>query len=104
MYRISVLRHTLEKNPKNKNNHYKRQGLEFSHISEVNITFITRLNHMTDKHYKEQPMPLVERLINRKLYENFELIKTLDDIDLTLHMGAHETGKADIHYSNDEDE
>ena len=29
-------------------------------------------------------------------------IKTLDDIDLTLHMGARETGKADIHDSIDE--
>ena len=48
---------------------------------------------MTYKHYIEQPMPLVERLINRKLYTNYDLIKILDDIDLTLHMGPHETGK-----------
>ena len=59
---------------------------------------------MTNKKNMEQPMPMVERLINRKLYKNHELIKTLDDIDLTLHMGAHETGKADIHYTSDEDE
>ena len=38
-------------------------------------------------------MPMVERLINRKLYRNYELIKTLDDIDLTLHMGPYDTGK-----------
>ena len=63
IYRISVLSHNLEKCPK-KIIHYKRQGLEFSHISEMNITFITRLDHMTYKHYIEQPMPLVERLIN----------------------------------------
>ena len=44
-------------------------------------------------------MPMVEMLINRKLYRNFNIIKSLDDIGLTLHMGAHETGKADIHYS-----
>ena len=48
---------------------------------------------MTYKHYKEQPMPMVERSINRKLYRNYELIKTLDDIDLTLHRGPYETGK-----------
>ena len=69
MYRISVLSHNLEKCLKNKNNHYKRQGLEFSHISEINITFITRLDPMTNKHYIEQPMPMVERLIKRKLYK-----------------------------------
>ena len=70
----------------------------------MNITFITRLDQMTYKHYIEQPMPFVERLNNGKLYKNYELIKTLDDINLTLHMGAHETGKADTHYSIDEDE
>ena len=48
---------------------------------------------MTYKQYIEQPMPMVERLFNRKLYRNYELIKTLDDIGLTLHMGPYETGK-----------
>ena len=104
VFRISVLNRNLEKNLKNKINHFERPGLEFSHISELNITFITRLYHMTYKNHMEQPMPMVERLINRKLYKKFELIKTLVDIDLTLHMGAHETGKADIHYTSDEDE
>ena len=66
-YRISVLCHNLEKNLKSKINHYKRQGLEVSYISETNITFITKLDNLTYKHYIEQPMPMVERLINRKL-------------------------------------
>ena len=48
---------------------------------------------MTYKHYTEQPMPMVERLINRKLYRNYGLIKTLDDLDLSLHMGPYATGK-----------
>ena len=51
---------------------------------------------MTYKHYIEQPMPMVKILIIRRLYRNYELIKTLDDIDLLLHMVPHETGKADI--------
>ena len=102
MYRILVLSHNLGKNLK-KLNHFKRPGLEFSHISETNITVRTRLYHMTYGNYMEQPMPMVERLINRKLYKIYELIKALDDKDLTLHMGARETGKADIHYSSDED-
>ena len=33
-------------------------------------------------------MRMVERLINEKLYRTFDLIKTLDHIDLTLQMGA----------------
>ena len=37
----------------------------------------------------EQPMPMVERIISKKLYGNYELRKTLDDIDLTLLMGAY---------------
>ena len=68
MYRISVLNHILEKYLRNKINLYKRQGLQFSHISEMNNNFKTRLHHMTYKHYIEQSMPMVERLINRKMY------------------------------------
>ena len=68
---------------------------------EMNITFITRLDHMTYKRYLEQPMPMVERLINRKLYKNYDLIKTLVDIDLTLHMGPYETVK-ETYNSSDE--
>ena len=88
----------------NKINQYERQGYEFSHISEMNITFLTKLDHMTYKHFIEQPMPMVESLIDRKLYKNYELEKTLIDIDLTLDMGPYETGKADIHCSSEEDE
>ena len=66
----------------------------------MNITFKARLDHMTYTNYIEQPMPMVERLISKKLYKSYELIKNLDDIDLSLHMGAHETGKTGIHYSS----
>ena len=51
---------------------------------------------MTCKHYMEQPMPLVETIVIRLLYKNNELIKTLDDIDLALHMGAYEKGREDF--------
>ena len=33
----------------------------------MNIKFKARLDHMTYKDFIEQPMPLVEGLINRKL-------------------------------------
>ena len=56
---------------------------------------------MTYKHYIEQPMPMVWRLVNRNLYKNYGLIKKLYDIDLTLHMGAYENGKLDAHVSSD---
>ena len=49
-------------------------------------------------------MPRVERLINGKLYRNYELIETPDDVDLTLHMGPFENGRRDVNDSNDEDE
>ena len=49
-------------------------------------------------------MPMVERIKNRKLYKNNELIKTLDDIDLTLHMGPYENGRRDVYDTTDEGE
>ena len=96
----AVLRENLEKYLKNQFSVYKRRGLEFSHILEMNFSFVTNLNHMTYEHYIEQPMPIVERLINKKLYKNYDLIKSLDGIDWIIHMGNHETGKADIHYNS----
>ena len=58
---------------------------------------------MTSKYYIEQSMPMVERLFIRKLYKNYELKKTLHDIDLTLDMGPFEAGK-ETYNSSDEDE
>ena len=104
IYRISVLRHNLQKDLKNKFENFRSQGLEFSYIAELTITFTTSLNFMTYKHYIEQPMPMVEKIINRKLYKNNKLIKTLGDIDLTLHMGPYENRRRDVHDSSDEDD
>ena len=39
-------------------------------------------------------MPMGERLIDTMLYKNYDPIKTLDGIDLTLHIGPYESGKA----------
>ena len=41
VFRISVLSRNLEKNLKNKINHFERPGLEFSHKSEMKTTLIT---------------------------------------------------------------
>ena len=70
----------------------------------MNITFITNYDQLTYKHYLEQPMPMVERLMNEKLYKIYELIKTFDVIDDTLHMTWSEIGVADMAFVNDEDE
>ena len=96
MYTFRVLHQNFEKNLKNKINRCEKEGLKFSHVSEMNITFKTRLDHMTYRHFLEQPIPMVERLIKKKSYKNYELIKTLDDIDRTLHMGPYETGNENI--------
>ena len=103
MYRISVFCHNHEKYLKKKIKYYRGQGLEFSHISEMNITFITSLDFMTYEHYNEQPLLMLERRINRILYRKIELIGFLDKKDLFFHMGAYENGNVDVHVSSDED-
>ena len=78
LYRVSVFRINLDKKLKNEINYYRKQGLDCSHKSEMNITFILSLDFMTYKHYMEQqPMSMVERIVKRKLYKNYELNKTL---------------------------
>ena len=62
----------------------------------MNITFTTCLRNMTYRHYLENPMPMVERLINRNLYKEHNFIKNLDGIVFILHMGPHESGEVDI--------
>ena len=79
---------------------YKKKGLNLSHILEMNITFITNYDQTNYKHYPEKPMPMVERLINKKFYKNYGLIKTFDGI----HMTWYETGVAVMPYVSDEDE
>ena len=101
MYTMSVFRNNLEKFIENKTDCYRIQGLEFSYRAKMNITFTTSLDFMTYKHYFEQLMPTVGRLINKKLYKNNELIKSLDDIDLTLHMRPYKKGRRDVYDTTD---
>ena len=46
--------------------YFRRQGLRFSHILEMNITFRTWLHLLTYEHYINQPMQMVERVLNKK--------------------------------------
>ena len=56
------------------------QGYKFSHISEINITFISDLRVMTYEHCHTQPKQMIEWVLNKKLRKNPELIKTLRKI------------------------
>ena len=66
--------------------YFRRQGLRFSRILEMNITYIRNLYLMTYEHYINQPMQKVERVLNKKLYKNPEHVKMLKDAHLSLHM------------------
>ena len=46
----------------------------------MNITFITNLRHLTYKHYLEQAMSMIERVLNKKLNQNPELINKTNKI------------------------
>ena len=41
----------------------------------MNITFITNYDRITYKHYLEQPMPIVERLIEKSYMKILDLQK-----------------------------
>ena len=101
MYRISVFPKNLEQYLKKEINFYRIQGLNLSYIAEMNITFTTSLHFITYKYFIEQLMPMVEKILNRKLYKNNEVIKTLDEIDLTLHIGPYENRRRDVYDTTD---
>ena len=67
--------------------YFRRQGLKFSRVLEMNITFITSLDLMTNENYINQPMQMVERVLNKKFYKNPELVKMVNDVHLTLYIG-----------------
>ena len=50
-------------------------GHKFSHISEMNVTFITDLRNMTYEHYLNQPKSMLEWRLNALLAKNPEVIK-----------------------------
>ena len=70
-----------------KSEFFRRQGLRFSRILEMNVTFLSSVDLMTYQHYINQPMQMVEGVLNKKIYKNPELVKMLNDMHLTLHMG-----------------
>ena len=64
MYNTEIPSLNFEKCLKGRIIQYKKKGLKFSLILEMNNTFVTNYDHISSKHYLEKPMPIVERLIN----------------------------------------
>ena len=54
-----------------------RSGLECSHILERNITFTKSLGNMSHNHYLKQPKPMIEMFLEKNIYKNPNLIKTV---------------------------
>ena len=52
----------------------------------MNIIFMTRLDLMTYEHYLQQPMSMLERLLNKILDKNPEVVEMTEDIYLILYM------------------
>ena len=59
--------------------YFQSYGRKFSHISEMNITFITDLRNMTYEYYLTQPKPMVEWRLNAILAKNPELIRIFEN-------------------------
>ena len=57
---------------------FEKLDHKFSHISEINIVFISDLRIMTYQHYLQIPKPMIEWTTIRKLATNSELIKAFN--------------------------
>ena len=42
---------------------------------------------MTYEHYINQPMQTIEKVLNKKLHKNPELVKLFKNVHVTFHMG-----------------
>ena len=58
--------------------YFESKGHKFSHISEMNIVFITDLRDLTYEHYLKISKPMIEWTIIKKLAKNPKLIKAFD--------------------------
>ena len=67
-----------------KSQFFGRGGLKLSHICEMNITFRSNLRNKTYKHYRGQPKPMIQWILDKKRYKNLEIIKTLEKMPLPL--------------------
>ena len=56
----------------------ERAGRKFSHISEMNVVFISDLRNMTYEHYLQIPKPMIEWTMIKKLATNPKLIRAFN--------------------------
>ena len=56
----------------------ENKGHKFSHISEMNIVFISKLRNMTYQHYLQIPKSMLEWTMIKKLATNPQLIKAFN--------------------------
>ena len=75
LYNIHRPGWNLRRNLMSKIEYFESGGHNFSHISEMNVVFITDLRNITYEHYLKIPEPMLEWAIIRKLAKNPELIK-----------------------------
>ena len=68
----------LRTNLMSENEYFESNGHKFSHISEMNIGFITDLTNTTYDHYLKISKPMIEWTIIKKLANNPKIIKTFD--------------------------
>ena len=61
-----------------KTDYFTSFGYKFSHISVLNINFLTDYRNMTYEHYLKQPKHMVEWKLNEKLSRNRQLIRAFD--------------------------
>ena len=69
---------------------FSGRGWKFSHISEKGITFTTSFWKMAYERCLAQSKSTIEWILNKKIFKNVELVKRLEDVHLTLHMGREQ--------------
>ena len=70
LYNIHRAGWNLRRSLKSKSEYLENDGHKFSHISEMNIVFITDWRNMTYEHYLKIPKPMIEWTMIRKLATN----------------------------------
>ena len=78
LYNIHRAGWNLRRNLISKIEYLENNGHKFSHISEMNIVFITDLRNLTYEHYLKIPKPIIEWSIIEKLAINPRLIKAFN--------------------------
>ena len=78
LYNFYIPSRKLRPYLKSKIEDFESDDHKFSHISEMDIMFISDLRNMTYQHYLQIPKPMIEWTIIRKLATNPQLIKAFN--------------------------